>query len=769
MSRTHSHFYGQSPPVYPSLSRDGKWARAIAKAEYFVSQLTFEEKVNLTAGTAHNTGCAGIIPPVDRLNFPGMCLHDAGHGVHNTDFTHSWPSNIHVGASWNKKLAYKRAQAQAGEFRRKGVNVMLGPSIGPLGRVVTGGRIWEGFSIDPYLSGALIHEVVAGAQDHGVITSTKHYIANEQETYRGPTGKAEAVSSNIDDVTMHELYLWPFQDAVHAGTGNIMCSYQRINNSYGCQNSKTLNGLLKTELGFQGFVVSDWGALYTGTSAALAGLDVVMPGPGDFWGSKLGQAVKNGTVSESRLDDMVTRLLAAWYKMGQNKGFTGPGSGLAANLALPHPIVEARRSEDKPTLMQSALEGHVLVRNINNALPLRKPKLLSILGYSAKASDTNMVGNPGPSAWNVAWQSTNAGEIMAALNSVLMGTLKGISQIASNGTIVSGGGSGATSLATFFSPFHALTSQAEKDDTQLFWDFTNSNPEVVGVSDACLVFGNAYATEAFDRNGLRDDYTDGLILNVAKKCSNTIVILHNAGTRLVDQWIDHPNITAVIFAHLPGQDTGKALVSLLYGHVNFSGKLPYTVAKNETDYGALLSPSQPEGQFVNFPQSNFVEGVYVDYRHFDREDIEPRFEFGFGLSYTTFSYSNLEIRNIKHNPAHLPSGKVIEGGQSDLWDVLAVVTAEVKNIGRVSGAEAAQLYVGIPGAPVKQLRGFDKYTIAPGRSVTVTFNLTRRDLSRWDTVAQKWRLQTGTYQIHVGASSRKLPLKGTLKLSSHQL
>ncbi|KAH7111240.1 glycoside hydrolase family 3 protein [Dactylonectria macrodidyma] len=761
-----SYFYGQSPPVYPSppTAKEGKWADAIAKAETFVSKLTIQEKVNLTAGAVHDTGCAGIISPIERLSFPGMCLHDAGHGVHNTDFVHSWSSNIHVGASWNKELAHKRAAAMAGEFKRKGVNIMLGPSIGPLGRVVTGGRAWEAYSIDPYLSGTLIYETVAGVQERGVITSTKHFIAQEQEMYRSPTPKGHSVSSNIDDATMHELYLWPFQDAVHAGTGNIMCSYQRVNNSYSCQNSKALNGLLKTELGFQGFVISDWNAMYSGASSALAGLDMAMPGPGEFWGPKLVEAIENGTVPESRLNDMAVRIITPWYRMKQDKGFPNPGIGIASNLALPHPIVEARDAADKPILLQSAVEGHVLVKNVNNALPLKKPKMLSILGYSAKASDTNMVGNPGPSAWNVAWQPANAGDLIAKLSHVLAGFYTSISQIALNGTIVSGGGSGATSLATFFSPFHALTNQADEDDTQIFWDFTSPNPEVVGVSDACLVFGNAYSTEAFDRAGLRDDYTDGLILNVAKKCPNTIVVLHNAGTRLVDQWIDHPNVTAVIFGHLPGQDTGKALVSLLYGRDNFSGKLPYTVAKNETDYGELLSHTPAEGKFSIFPQSNFSEGVYVDYRRFDREGTEPRYEFGFGLSYTTFSYSNLKIRNAKSNHAEYPSGRIVEGGQADLWDTVAVVTVEVKNTGRVSGAEAAQLYVGIPGRPARQLRGFDKPAIKPGKTTKVTFKLNRRDLSVWDTVAQKWRLQSGEYKIFVGSSSRKLPLKGVLKI-----
>ncbi|KAH7378569.1 glycoside hydrolase family 3 protein [Cadophora sp. MPI-SDFR-AT-0126] len=553
--------------------------------------------------------------------------------------------------------------AQGSELKRKGANIMLGPTIGRLGRVVTGGRSWECYSIEPYLSGALVYETVVGTQEAGVIPSVKHFIGNEQETDR---------SSSLN--------------AVLAGTGNIMCSYQSINNSFSCQNSKAINGLLKTELGFLGFVVTDLNALHSGVGSALAGLDMAMPDGGKFWGPNLVEAVKNGSVPEMRLDDMAVRILAPWYKMNQNKDFPEPATQ----------DCRSPKTTDKPILLQSAVEGHVLVKNSNNALPLRKPKLLSILGYSAKSPDINMVGNPGPSAWNAGFQSINPSGTLTMLELMsTQGIYGSVPPIGYNGTIVTGSGSGATSLSTFFSPFHALVTQADKDGTQLFWDFHSSNPEVVGVSDACIVLGNAYAAEAFDRPSVRDDYTDALILNVAKKCFNTIVVLHNAE-----------------------QDSGKALVSLLYGQVNFSGKLPYTVAKNETDYGALLLLSFPEGRFKEFPQGNFSEDVYVDYRHFDRGSLGYH-------------------RNVM---------------------------AEATNTGDIGGAEAAQLYVGIPEAPAKQLRGFEKLSISAGKTVRVTFNLTRKDLSVWDTNAQKWRLQGGNYSILVDSSSRKLPFKGILEI-----
>jgi beta-glucosidase len=221
-------------------------------------------------------GCSGVTGSVPRLNWPGLCLADAGNGLRNTDFVNAWPSGFQVGASWNRDLTYQRRLHMGGEFKTKGVHVALGPVVGPLGRVARGGRNWEGFNNDrelawtylgsktynhaAYLCGVLAADTVRGIQDAGVTASVKHIIGNEQETNRRLIGNVEAVSSNIDDKTIHELYLWPFQDAVKAGAACAMGSYNRVNNFYGCQNSKVLNGLLKTELGFEGFVVSDWNA-----------------------------------------------------------------------------------------------------------------------------------------------------------------------------------------------------------------------------------------------------------------------------------------------------------------------------------------------------------------------------------------------------------------------------------------------------------------------------------------------------------------------------
>lgn len=295
------------------------------------------------------------------------------------------------------------------------------------------------------------------------------------------------------------------------------------------------------------------------------------------------------------------------------------------------------------------------------------------------------------------------------------------------------------------------------------WDLTSFDPDVNAASDACLVFINAIATEGWDREGLHDDFSDGLVLNVAAKCSNTIVVIHAAGVRLVDQWIEHPNVTATIIAHLPGQDSGEALVKLLYGEAGFSGKLPYTLARNESDYSVykpcgLVSPSDKD------PQCDYTEGVYVDYRDFDAKDVAPRFEFGFGLSYTTFKYSSLSIAPLPE----LSNGageKYPLSMDDELWEVVAEVEAQITNTGRIAGAEIAQLYLSIPNSPPKQLRGFEKTSLlSPKESSTVHFELTRRDFSVWDVVAQAWTVQPGNYTVWLGASSRDIRLTGYVEV-----
>lgn len=310
-----------------------------------------------------------------------------------------------------------------------------------------------------------------------------------------------------------------------------MCSYQRINNSYGCQNSETLNGLLKTELGFQGFVLSDYYAQHTGIATANAGMDLVMPSD-LYWGNnQLVTATKNGSMNSTRLDDMATRVLASWFKYAH---LAKPG--LNANKA-----VDARKSAFEQVIMQAAVEGHVLVKNTNSALPLKKPKALSVFGWDApaglntSASDANlyMYGLANSRKYT---DGSDFGDIqfLSIFASIApIGTT--VPAIALNGTMIVGGGSGAITPTTLISPLDGLMQQAAVDGTTIHHDFVSQDPEVQE-SDACLVFVNAQSTEGTDRPNVADEYSDLLVNNVASKCPNTIVIIHNAGVRLVERW-----------------------------------------------------------------------------------------------------------------------------------------------------------------------------------------------------------------------------------------
>lgn len=434
--------------------------------------------------------------------------------------------------------------------------------------------------------------------------------------------------------------------------------------------------------------------------------------------------------------------MATWYYLDQDSAFPSPGVGMPTSASAAHQAVIATSQDAKPILLQSAIEGHVLVKNTNNALPLKSPKLISVFGYDAY---TPM--------------------IMDLSSSFDFSATATRSALYQNGTQFVGGGSGANSPAYVDDPISAIQRRAYEDGSSVLWDFTSESPSVDYTSDVCLVFINSYATEGYDRAGLDDTHSDTIVSNVADNCANTIVVLHNAGIRTAESWVDHTNVTGIIYAHLPGQDTGRALVEILYGDSNPSGRLPYTVAKTESDYGTLLEPSEPAGIYEYFPQSDFSEGVYIDYRAFDKKGIEPQYAFGYGLSYTTFDYSKLKVSKKSASLSNYPAkALILPGGNPRLFDTLVTVSATVKNTGSVDGQEVAQLYVGIPNGPIRQLRGFDKVLIKSGKSVTVSFSLTRRDLSTWDTTAQEWLLQRGTYNIYVGRSSRDLPLETTLTI-----
>ncbi|KEQ89398.1 hypothetical protein M438DRAFT_308752 [Aureobasidium pullulans EXF-150] len=779
-SSWNHELYTSSPPVYPSPETAGiGWETALAQAEAFLTDLTLEEKAGLVTGSAGP--CVGNIAPIERLGFDGLCLQDGPLAIRQATYASVFPAGLTAAASWDKGLIYTRGLYMAQEFKGKGANIALGPVVGPLGRHGRGGRNWEGFSPDPYLSGVAVEQTIWGMQSTGVQACVKHYIGNEQETQRNPSTRngttIEAVSSNIDDRTMHELYAWPFANAIRSGVASVMCSYNRVNGSYGCANSKTLNGILKEEFGFQGYVMSDWGATHSGVASINAGLDMDMPGTigfraggNSFFGGNITTAVNNGSLSEGRLDDMIKRIMTPYFHLKQDTDFPSidPSEiplnsffgAAASTVAFPlGSVANVDVRENHATLIRElGSAGTVLLKNVNGALPLKAPKNIAVLGNDAGDILNGEYFSAAP------YQSNPFGY--------------------EYGTLPVGGGSGTGRLSYLVDPLTAIKARAAQDGSLVQYILNNtllSTPRGLASlqptpPDVCLVFLKTWAEEGEDRSTLLADWNSTAVVeSVASVCNNTIVVTHSGGLNILP-WAENPNVTAILAAHLPGTETGNSLVDILYGDVNPSGRLPYTIAKTQEDYAfaditnstALVTTRDP-----NAWQSDFTEGLLIDYRHFDYYNQSVQYEFGFGLSYSTFDISSLSVSkvyggyNISSTP---PPAKIIPGGNPTLWDVLYRATVTVSNTGDVAGATVPQLYLSLPQVPgedptpLKVLRGFEKVSLQPGQNTVVNFDLTRRDLSYWSIYQQDWVIAGGEIGVSVGLSSRDIKATSSIRV-----
>ncbi|KAK1470419.1 beta-glucosidase [Colletotrichum tamarilloi] len=688
---------------------------ALALANTLISRLTLEEKVSMITGNSSAGNCIGVIAPIPRLGFKGICMLDGPSAVNRADLVSVFPSGITAAATWDREMIYRRGVAIAEEFKGKGGHVILGPSTGPMGRAALGGRNWEGFGPDPYLAGITIEHTITGMQSTGVQTCSKHYIANEQETQRSNTTVngtvIEAISSNVDDRTVHELYLWPFANAIKAGTTSIMCSYNRFNQTYACENSHLLKELLRDELGFQGYTVSDWFATHSTADSINNGLDLEMPGavPGNypgaatFFGDKVLEAVADGTVKESRIDEMVRNILTPYYLLGQDaESYPSPdpslrfvtlfqevGLQVAKDTGfIPDGFVFTHgrdvRGDHAKLIREMGSAGTVLLKNSNQTLPLSKPQIIGVFG-------------------------NDAGEM-------------------TNG---------------FLRP-----SEVPED--------TNTGTMIIG------------GGESFDRTSFElDGNSTAVINNVADFCATTVVVTHSGGVNTMP-WANHTKIGAILAAHYPGQESGNSIVDLLWGDVAPSGRLPYSVPRNEEDAGpAIVNLTQPVVDPLAW-QADFSEGQMIDYRHYDALGIEPLYEFGFGLTYTTFAVVDNQVgvgfivgnSFIAARPdAAIP---VQPGGHPQLWEDLISVKASISNTGNKTAFAIPQLYVSFPssapeGTPKKVLRGFKKIQIEAGGSAEVEFQLMRRDVSLWNASDKVWVIPEGEFTFRVGFSSRDLP------------
>jgi beta-glucosidase len=451
---------------------------------------------------------------------------------------------------------------------------------------------------------------------------------------------------------------------------------------------------------------------------------------------------------------MIIRIMTPYFHLGQDVDFplVDPSSGdlntfSPTNTWFRYFNLNGTRSRDvrgnhSESIRELGALATVMLKNVNNALPLKAPKSIAVFGNDA------------------------GDDSQGFLNQVNF----------EQGTLVAGGGSGTGRLTSLVTPLDAIKVQAAKDGAIIQPILNNTLLANTNIStlvnptepDVCLVFLKTWAEEAADRQSLNTDWHGNEVVeSVASYCSNTVVITHSSGINNLP-FADHPNVTAILAAHFPGEQSGNSIVDVLYGKVNPSGKLPYTIALEIDDYNALPVTSVNSTDPYAW-QVYFEEKLEIDYRYFDAQNMPVRYEFGFGLSYTTFSVADLTFLKCGNGTVTsvAPAGAVTPGGNAALWETLWYVTVELTNTGSVAGAEVPQLYITLPdsapaGTPPKQLRGFEKVQLEPGASTTVTFPLMRRDLSYWDIISQDWIIPTGEIGFSVGLSSRDLKLTAGL-------
>lgn len=591
---------------------------------------------------------------------------------------------------------------------------------------------------------------IRGLQSTGVQAIAKHFIGNEQETQRtnvtlSDGSNIDAVSSNMEHRTLHELYLWPFMNAVNAKPAAVVCSYNRFSQTYTCEHSKLLTSILREELGFEGYTVSDWYATHSTAASINAGLDLEMPGTtvlgqGVSWfGDHVRAAVEDGSVSTARVDEMVRRTLTQYFLLGQDDvSFPSLDPSTLSVIAaqyqqslgdlVTNPPARDVRGDHAKLIREIGAAGAVLLKNVNNTLPLTIPMNIGVFGNDAGDLTDGLIYQD-PPATNVGFE---------------------------HGTLDIGGGSSSVRHTYLVTPLDAIKERAKGIGARVQYILNNDRVaagdfhSIYPVPEVCIVFLKTFAAEGFDRVSFEADWNSTAVATqVASMCNNTVVVTHSVGINTMP-WASHPNLP--------------------------SGRLPYTVPVTEADYDMpVTNLTSDEVTSPTAWQSNFTEGLMIDYRHCDAMEIDPLHGFGFGLSYTTFELaSDLSVKILTDNMKSL--ARASNGSSmplSELFTPLANATIQVSNNGDLSGATVVQLYMSMPagsappGTPVRALRalrGFSKVELVPGETRQVAFELNRRDVSYWDATAQTWRVPAGEFRLEAGFSSRNLPKSAGVKI-----
>ncbi|AHY58761.1 beta-glucosidase [Stenotrophomonas rhizophila] len=696
---------GDTPWMDTSLNAD-------ARARLIVAKMTDDEKFQMLHsyfGLGKDggplpegaVGSAGFVPGVARLGIPSQQSADAGVGVTNPggirkgDHATAMPSGPSTASSWNPEIAFAGGATMGREAWQQRFNILLAGSVN-LQRDPRNGRNFEYAGEDPLLAGRLVGESIRGVQSQHVVSTMKHFALNDMETSRN------FHSAEIGEQAMRESDLLAFEIALDIGKpGSVMCSYNRINGIYGCEHDYLMNQVLKQEWKFPGFVMSDWGGVHSGSKAALAGLDQQSAGEvfdkAVYFDEPLRLAVNGGVVPRARLDDMVSRILRAMFANG--------------NFDLPPQHQPIDDAAGFAAAQRTVEEGSVLLRNANNVLPLGpEVKRIVIIGGHA---DKGVIGGGGSSM--VGWTAKGTNAVPGVLPTTWPGPV----------------------IFHPSSPLEAL--RAERPDASIeYVDGRNvaAAARAAAAADVAIVFATQWSAESVDLPHMKlPDNQDALIAGVAKANPKTVVVLETNGPVELP-WLQQ--VPAVLQAWYPGIRGGEGIAALLTGKVNPSGRLPVTWPVDASQLprpevnGLGFNPKHKPDDTIDYD----IEGANVGYKWFAAKGLTPQFAFGHGLSYTSFTYENLSA---------------ISMGQR------LVATVDIRNTGKVAGADVAQLYLKMPEGSATPIRliGFQKVTLQPGESRRIRIEAEPKTLASFDTADKQWKIAEGRYELQLSRSANE--------------
>lgn len=688
-SAVHTNVFSAEPD-YPKFSPSISYKKAQKKAVEILKNMTMDEKLRMISG-----GDGFVMHGIERLGIPSVRMSDATAGIQlhkmrpdRISKSVAFPAPVALAATWNKELTFEMAESIGEECNAAGISVLLGPGFN-IYRVSQSGRNFEYFGEDPYLVSRMVENYVVGLQSQGVMATLKHFICNNNEHNR------RIMNAQVDERTIHEIYLPAFKAGVDAGALAVMTSYNKLNGEYTAESSYVINELLRKELGFQGLVMSDWWSVYNPELGATSGLDIEMPGddnkkPFTYLKRDVPDCIEEGKVTVENVNSMVKRILTAQIMMGFDKRDINKLS------------TEVDYARHEKVAYDIASESVTLLKNENSVLPLG-----------------DMCGK------KILLSGCNATEY------------------------VSGRGAAEVKGYDFVSLYEAMT---ELYGNSVKYRRIPTNEDIQSV-DVVIFNTGIFETEGGDRPFELSEEEIQQIQRISKLNKNVVVVLNLGGGVKTEPWIN--NVPGLLMAYYPGQNGNRAVAKILKGEINPSGKLPFTIEKNFSDspaygympIGETFYPQWSREQcFDQTPYTvDYKEGVFVGYRWYDKKDIKPAFAFGHGLSYTDFEYSDLTVKNES-------SGKnvkfIVKVKVKNMGKVPGSETVQMYIHDEASALER----------PEKELKGFKKVFLQPGEKKEISLLIDKSDLSYYNPEKKGWICEKGDFEVMIGSSSDRIIL-----------